>query len=155
MLFRSVKTLCAVQPKLSRCYRSCQPNNINNNICFEVLGFDILLEDNLKPWLLEVNHSPSFNIDTPFDNKIKTELIKDTVKLIHMNPHAKLKYIEKEKERLDLMVYARGSRDSIGKSQKEELKKRAMQIRDHYELNNCGGFIRIYPDERKIGRAHV
>ena len=143
-----VKTLCAVQPKLSRCYRSCQPNNINNNICFELLGFDILLEDNLKPWLLEVNHSPSFNIDTPFDNKIKTELIKDTVKLIYLNPYAKLKYIEKEKERLDLMVYARGSRDSMGKSQKEELKKRAMQIRDHYELKNCGGFIRIYPDER-------
>jgi len=39
--------------------------------CFEVLGLDIMLDSKLQPWLLEVNHSPSFTVDTPLDFQIK------------------------------------------------------------------------------------
>ena len=141
-----VKTLCAVQPKLSRTFRSCQPNNTNNNMCFEILGFDILLEDNLRPWLLEVNHSPSFNIDTPFDYKLKTELIKDTIKLLHLDPFDKMTYLEKERERVNSRTYARVMRDSLSKKEREQFIHKAMIKRDNYELMNSGRFIRIYPD---------
>lgn len=36
-----------------------------------------MLDDTLKPWLLEVNHLPSFNYDTETDEQVKYDLIKD------------------------------------------------------------------------------
>lgn len=45
------------------------------NSCFELFGFDILIDSNLNPWLLEVNLSPSLGCDSPLDQKIKGELI--------------------------------------------------------------------------------
>lgn len=54
-------------------------------MCFEILGFDIILDNKLKPWLLEVNHAPSFGTDTPLDFKIKKDLIADTIQLLGLS----------------------------------------------------------------------
>ena len=40
-------------------------------MCFEILGMDVMIDHKLKVWLFEVNHTPSFSTDTPFDFKIK------------------------------------------------------------------------------------
>ena len=53
-----------------------------HNNCFELLGFDILLDSSMKPWLLEVNLSPSLNVDSPLDFDIKGKLIKDLFNLV-------------------------------------------------------------------------
>ena len=55
--------------------------------CFELLGFDILIDSNLKPWLLEVNLSPSLNTDMPLDLKIKGNLLADLFTLIGIVPN--------------------------------------------------------------------
>jgi hypothetical protein len=49
--------------------------------CFELLGFDVLLDVNFKPWLLEVNLSPSMNTDSPLDLKIKGKVVQDLFNL--------------------------------------------------------------------------
>jgi tubulin polyglutamylase TTLL4 len=41
-----------------------------------------MLDSDLKPWLLEVNISPSFSSSSPFDKTVKTKLACDTFTLI-------------------------------------------------------------------------
>ena len=62
-----IKTIITVQPNLSHIYRSCQADDYENQMIFEILGFDIMFDRNQKPYLLEVNHSPSFHAGAPID----------------------------------------------------------------------------------------
>lgn len=66
-------------------------------MCFEVLGFDIILDHRLRPYVLEVNHTSSFATDSPLDKKIKLSLMKDTFKILNLSTKRK-KQIKKDKE---------------------------------------------------------
>lgn len=56
---------------------------MSSAMCFEILGFDVILDSDLKPWLLEVNHTPSFTVDTPLDKKIKESVLTDTLNMLN------------------------------------------------------------------------
>lgn len=71
-----VKTLLVGKPMLYHMYGLSQTGNLSNDHCFQILGFDVLLDQHLEPFLLEVNHTPSFATDTPLDKSIKKNLIK-------------------------------------------------------------------------------
>ena len=60
-------------------------------MCFEVLGFDIFLDDKLKPWLIEVNSLASFATDSPLDKKIKFDMIYETIAMLNLNPKKRKK----------------------------------------------------------------
>ncbi|OTF82330.1 tubulin polyglutamylase TTLL1-like protein [Euroglyphus maynei] len=49
----------------------------NRRSCFELLGFDIILDENLKLWLLEVNITPSLRADSVLDFSVKNQLVRD------------------------------------------------------------------------------
>eukprot|EP00826_Nyctotherus_ovalis_P024154 TRINITY_DN1870_c0_g1_i6.p1 TRINITY_DN1870_c0_g1~~TRINITY_DN1870_c0_g1_i6.p1 ORF type:complete len:733 (-),score=155.94 TRINITY_DN1870_c0_g1_i6:130-2223(-) len=140
-----VKTLCAVQPQLAYSYRACQPLDDKNNKCFEILGFDVLIDHKLKPWLLEVNHSPSFSTDTPFDEKVKLELLADTITLLHLDPMKRIKHYQKKNAGVAKRYLNKGVK-KYSKEERKERKMRHMEKRDKYEMEHCGNYTRIYPD---------
>lgn len=56
---------------------------INDKHCFEVYGYDVLIEDNLlKPWLIEVNASPSLTASTESDRLMKMQVLNDTFNIV-------------------------------------------------------------------------
>lgn len=86
------------QPELSHQYRAAQPNNYLGNMCFEVLGFDIYIDDQLKPYVLEVNHTPSFATDSALDALIKKNVIKDALVLLNLSVKNKRDEINERRE---------------------------------------------------------
>ena len=65
-------------------------------MCFHILGVDILIDSKFKPYLLEVNASPSFGTDTPLDYKIKKNVVGDAMGLLNFNHKRKLEMIRQE-----------------------------------------------------------
>jgi tubulin polyglutamylase TTLL1 len=45
-------------------------------------GFDILLDSVLKPWLIEINASPSLSTTTKTDKDLKLNLINDVYRIV-------------------------------------------------------------------------
>uniref|UniRef100_A0A8C0DR73 Tubulin tyrosine ligase like 6 n=1 Tax=Balaenoptera musculus TaxID=9771 RepID=A0A8C0DR73_BALMU len=138
-----IKTLISAHPIIKHNYHTCFPNHTLNSACFEILGFDILLDHKLKPWLLEVNHSPSFSTDSWLDKEVKDSLLYDTLVLINLRSCDKKKVLEEERQRARFLQQCR-SRET----RKEEVKGfQAMLLEktEKYEKENCGGFRLIYP----------
>ncbi|KAF4743399.1 Tubulin tyrosine ligase-like, member, partial [Perkinsus olseni] len=143
-----IKTLISVQPSLAHVYHSCQPDDIHNNMCFEILGFDILLDCKLKPHigiqsidilirLVEVNHAPSFATESELDYRVK-----DKNGGITKGPHAK----------------------HVGKNNRKQYKRETMRIMRLYMIRQAAidrcirecaitsssiGFTLLYPTKDK------
>ena len=63
---------------------ACMNEIPQNRNCFELFGYDIILDSNLKCWLLEVNSSPSFEKEFPLDELIKQQLTNDIIFLLDL-----------------------------------------------------------------------
>jgi tubulin polyglutamylase TTLL6/13 len=66
-------------------------------MCFHILGFDVMLTDECEPIVIEVNHTPSFETETPLDYLVKKNCIKDTLKLMRITQKNKRKNFERAK----------------------------------------------------------
>lgn len=87
----AVKTVLSATPALQHAYKSCQSDDLENSMCFQILGLDIMFDSKLKPYIIEVNHLSSFGTDSPLDKKIKFDLIWDTFHLLNLSVKRKKK----------------------------------------------------------------
>ncbi|KAI1299255.1 Tubulin polyglutamylase TTLL4 [Halotydeus destructor] len=74
-----IKTLIACEDPIAKLFRK---HSKSRYTCFELLGFDIMLDEQFKPWLLEVNISPSLRSESSLDTAVKGSLIKDMLNIV-------------------------------------------------------------------------
>ena len=50
--------------------------------CFELFGFDLMVDDDFNMWLIEVNSSPAMDYSTAVTEKLVKVVLEDTVKVV-------------------------------------------------------------------------
>nr|XP_024000250.1 LOW QUALITY PROTEIN: tubulin polyglutamylase TTLL4-like [Salvelinus alpinus] len=73
-----IKTIIASDPYVNTLVKMHLRSSYS---CHELFGFDVMLDENLKPWVLEVNISPSLHSSTALDVTIKGQMIRDVLNL--------------------------------------------------------------------------
>merc|ERR1712216_778450 len=72
----------AIQDVIIYSLLSVQKVMIQDKHCFELYGYDIMISSDLKPWLIEVNASPSLSANTPNDYGMKFALLDDMLTVL-------------------------------------------------------------------------
>ncbi|XP_024377743.1 uncharacterized protein [Physcomitrium patens] len=149
-----VMTILAIVPLLQHNYKTYVGDD-NGQSCFELLGMDVLIDHRCIPWLLEVNHSPSFSIDTPLDLKVKESLITDTLKLVQMDPQGISKLRQQDKKGAQMRLYGKSPPLPIAMDKPKHTSKLNQVVfhlnhdfEDH-EAKNMGKYECIYPSHDK------
>lgn len=81
------KTLIAVEPRMNTSAKVYVPHPESS--CFELFGFDIMVDQKMRCWLIEVNTGPSLNGSSPLDMRIKSNMIADLIHMIGAPPFDK------------------------------------------------------------------
>lgn len=84
-----VKSLVMVDDKMV--YQPC---------CFELFGYDILIDEDYRPWLIEVNASPSLARENPLDHRVKNNMMKDMIDLLDVPAFDRAALVRVIKKRL-------------------------------------------------------
>ncbi|XP_019204152.1 tubulin polyglutamylase TTLL5 isoform X5 [Oreochromis niloticus] len=151
-----VKAVLSAELQIATACKTFVPHKTN---CFELYGFDVLIDSNLKPWLLEVNLSPSLACDAPLDLKIKASMIADMFSLVGFvcqDPLSRQPRSDQRTQRQrptstniseteglkDKRGAKHGQGDSTLNLTVEEIRV-LRRIKEEYERR--GGFIRIFP----------
>ena len=76
-----IKTIISAENSMHNVYRQ----NMASHYCgYELFGFDVLLDAKLKPWLIEVNISPSLHSASPLDLDVKSPMATEVFNLVNI-----------------------------------------------------------------------
>lgn len=81
------KLFCDIEAIVIHSLLAVQKVMINDKHCFELYGYDVLIDMNFKPWLLEVNASPSLTANTVADYEFKFGLLDDALSVIDLEKY--------------------------------------------------------------------
>lgn len=147
-----VKSILSAQPMLKERYNAVFHRHYHATACFQLLGFDILLDEHLNPYVLEINHSPSFYTDTDIDVEIKQEVLHDTFTLCHLNSTIRLKVLQAERIEHQKRILRRNRDKSVMEKERAILKEQcakkklsALRKQWAWEKAHRGNFRLIYP----------
>ncbi|KAL7543761.1 hypothetical protein ACHAXR_013059, partial [Thalassiosira sp. AJA248-18] len=101
-------------------------DGIGRSRCFEILGFDIMVDSDLRPSLIEVNHLPSWGTDSPIDEDIKSRVITQALSAINVDAQDR-RYYESAKRRQSRMRLGRRQSTSVPEDVDEQLAKGSVQ----------------------------
>lgn len=73
-----------IQQIFIKSFLSVQKVMINDKHCYELYGFDVLIDNNFKPWLIECNASPSLTANTKDDAEMKIDMLDDLFTVVDM-----------------------------------------------------------------------
>ena len=101
--------------------------------CFEILGFDVMLDSNLNPWLIEVNHLPSFGTDTALDMDIKSRLMEQVFRVLPAQADDQQAYnlhhkLESERRLVAQRRSAQLQREKEEREKEEEKRRNSQRI---------------------------
>ncbi|XP_066582772.1 tubulin monoglutamylase TTLL4-like [Prorops nasuta] len=74
-----VKTMISGESSINALTRA---NTASKYCCYELFGVDILLDENLKAWLIEINISPSLQSSSELDIAVKGPLIRNVFNMV-------------------------------------------------------------------------
>ncbi|RMB89349.1 hypothetical protein DUI87_34261 [Hirundo rustica rustica] len=140
-----IKTLISAHSVLKHHYQRYFSNHTTGCACFEILGFDILLDRRLKPWLLEVNRSPSLGTDSQVDREVKDALLCDTFNLINVHACDKKRVLEEDKRQVEERLLQPNQTLHESRRRKQIRQAAWLAQAETYENEHLGGFRRIYP----------
>ncbi|CAK1542119.1 unnamed protein product [Leptosia nina] len=140
-----VKTIISAWPILKHSYHACFPSHDMVHACFEILGFDILLDHKLHPFILEVNHSPSFHTDTQLDREVKEGLLTDTFTMLNIWQCDKKRVLEEDRKRIRDRLLQTNKFPEYTPSEEKEPEKSPWQTQIQWEETHLGNFRRVYP----------
>ncbi|XP_076235037.1 tubulin monoglutamylase TTLL4 [Calliopsis andreniformis] len=75
----AIKTVISAEPSLAEAWKKASMSTYN---FYQLFGFDVLLDREYRPWLLEVNNFPSMDPDTPLCKIVKDQLAEDYLNLV-------------------------------------------------------------------------
>ncbi|XP_041969734.1 probable beta-tubulin polyglutamylase isoform X2 [Aricia agestis] len=143
-----VKSVLAGAHTITAAARVFVPHTFN---CFELFGYDILIDDMLKPWLLEINLSPSLACESPLDARVKSALLADTLTLVGL-PAVPAAPRDAHRPRApqgrrvhSAEAVGRGAGTGAGAGLTSEERRLVRAVRAQYARR--GGFVRIFPSQ--------
>ena len=67
-----------------RSLQAVQKSVLPSKNSFELYGYDFMLDEALKPWLIEVNGGPSMTANTEFDSQLKCGMVDDVLSIVDL-----------------------------------------------------------------------